>query len=519
MARRARSVAAAAVPFLVFLGLTLPWIRALPIWDGMFYFDCVLRATQPPFPLSAFSCADHPPGYLFLAGWPQYVLHGSAVALNVANIAWMCVAIAGLLRLLDTLAGDAVSHVEKGLVATVFASAPLVVAVTYHFSADLGLLVFYPWVIDGMLRARHLQTFLAGTALMLAKEPGVALFGVAWLVAALLPEASGILTGGRRWERLRRAAVPLAALVPAALYLLSRHQGGMGLINRDSVLHLGLGPGTGAGYAIMLLLNFTWVLWGIPLVGYALASRLTAAAQGLAFAENERRVGLILLLDTLVLTLVVPVQNPRYFVTAFVPLLLISHALLRRVAPVGPRLAFLGLVIGLNLAANRYTVDPVSIAAFGSAPYGAMRMHCRYWEPDAEGGCGGRDRLVYNQQFLELQAAQNALFRELRPRSDTTFVVGRYATYFMHGPLDAETFEKTRRDDNRVEPRFVTVDELARDDDDPETLYVLHYPRLGFTGLQKLKRRYQVVDEAAYGTARLLIPVTVLRRIKARRAS
>jgi hypothetical protein len=261
------------------------------------------------------------------------------------------------------------------------------------------------------------------------------------------------------------------------------------------------------------------VLWAVPLIGYALASRLSATARGLGLVENERRVGLIFLLDTLALTWVVPVQNPRYFVTAFVPLLLLSHALLRRVTPQGPRLAFLGLLIGLNLAASRHTVDPVSIAAFGSAPYGAMRMHCRYWEPDADGGCGGRDRLVYNQQFLELQAAQNAVFREIRPTADTTFVVGRYATYLMHGPLDADTFEKTRRDGNRVEPRFVTVDELAGDDSDPETLYVLHYPRLGFTGLQKLRRRYRVVDETAHGTARLKIPVTVLRRINARRAS
>src|SRR5262245_33772193 len=105
----------ARLPYLAFLALTLPWLRAMPIWDGMYYFKCVLRATQPPFAFSDFSCADHPPLYLMLAGWPQYLVHGSALALNLANVAWMCVGIAGVARLATTIFGEGVDPVEQAL--------------------------------------------------------------------------------------------------------------------------------------------------------------------------------------------------------------------------------------------------------------------------------------------------------------------------------------------------------------------------------------------------------------------
>jgi hypothetical protein len=202
-------------------------------------------------------------------------------------------------------------------------------------------------------------------------------------------------------------------------------------------------------------------------------------------------------------------QNPRYFAAAFPPLLLVSWMLLRKAGPGALRLGFLGMVIGLQIAANYSTLDPVSIAAFGNTSYGRMRMHCRYW---GEGGCWSLDQLVYNQQFLEIQAAQDAVFRALRPSPDATFVVGRWARDWLNGPRDPETFERTERDGETLKTRFVTFEQLAGNDTDPEILYVLDFPRVGATGLPLLRRRYKVVSQNAYGTSRLKIPVTVLRR-------
>ncbi len=505
-----RARALAAVPYLVFLGLALPWLAAVPIWDGMYYYDCVLRATQPPYPLSAFSCADHPPGYLMLAGWPQYLLPGSVVALNLANLAWMCVGIAGLAQLVETLAGEAASALEKALVVTVFASAPLVVAVTYHFAADQGLLVFYPWVLDALLRGRPAQAFVAGVGLTFSKEPGLGLYGIAWL-ALVLPGARELLAPERRRAWLRKAALLLLPVVPAGLYLAWRLLAGMGLFNREAEFAPGEGGGMAAGWAIILLLNFSWLLWGGPLLAWALRWLQPARRAALVPAPVELQLALVLLLVGLALARTAPYQNPRYFVTTLVLLLPLAHGLLRRALPPGARAAFLLLLVGLQLAANRATLDPVSVAAFGSVNYGRMKLHCRYWDLE-EKGCWGRDQLVYNQQFLEVQAAQDVLFRELRPAPGTTFVVGRYANYLMHGALDAQSFRRRLAGGPVVEPRFVTAEELAGDERDPETLYVLEYPRLGATGLPELKRRYRVVREAAYGTRRFRIRVTELRR-------
>ncbi len=498
------------VPYLIFLGLTLPWVRALPIWDGMYYFSCVLRATQPPFPFADFSCADHPPGYLFLAGWPQYFLHGSAVALNLADIAWMCLSIGGVWRLLQTLVGDSVSRAEKALVVSLFASAPLVVAVTYHFSTDLGLLVFYPWVIDGMLRRNLVQTLLAGTGLVFSKETGVGLYAIVWLVG-VAPSARRILAGDRRLEELARGGALLVPLLLFGFYLLARQHGGLAWFNDEGAFETGLGPATLTGYAIILLLNFNWALWGFPLLAYIVGWLRSADRRLLSLDGKQIQVGFILLISTLALTRKVPYENPRYFVTSYLPLLLFSYSLLRKArVDARLRLAYLGLLLALNVGSNYFSFDPISVARFGVARYGGMQMYCHYGS--AERSCWGQDQMVYNQQFLELQAAQNVLFRELRPTSDTTFVVSPFATAFMHSPLDADSFEKTERGGNTVTPRFVSVDVVAKEEPKPATLYVLDYPRLGAAGRRRLEPNYHVVSEASYGTSRLKIRVTTMSR-------
>ena len=206
-----------------------------------------------------------------------------------------------------------------------------------------------------------------------------------------------------------------------------------------------------------------------------------------------------------------PFENPRYFVTTYLPLLLFSYVLLRKARVAARlRLAYLGLLLALNVASNYFSFDPISVARFGSAKYGGMQMYCHYGR--AERSCWGQDQMVYNQQFLELQAAQNILFRELRPSSDTTFVVSPFATSFMHSPLDADSFEKTERSGHTLKPRFVTVDVVAAEEPKPAELYVLEYPRLGAAGRRKLEPSYHVVSEAAYGTSRLKIRVTTMSR-------
>lgn len=493
------------LPYALFLALTLPWIRAMPIWDGMYYFDCVLRATAPPYPFSAFSCADHPPGYLLLAGFPQYFVHGSAVALNLSNIAWMLVGIAGVARLLALVGAERTSRLEQALAAAVFASAPLVVAVTYHFAADAGLLAFFPWVLDGLLRRRTVQALVAGTVLVLAKEPGLGLYAIAWVVALAL-DWRGIRNGDR--VLLRRVLFLVWPFLAAVVYVAIRSDRGFRLINEDAQLNAGLGAATWGGLGIMLVLSFAWLLWSVPLAAW-LVQRVRGRPEA-RLAPIERGLVFVLVAVVAMLTRFVPYRNPRYFVTALVPLLAVAFVLLARSTPRAFRIAFLSGLIVLNVAANGRTLDPVSIAAFGAARYGAMPMHCRYWEPDR--GCWGRDQVVYNQQFLEVQAAQTALFRALRPDSGTTFVVAPDATYFMHGPLDADSFERTARSRKVVTPRFVTAPELLARPVLPEAVYVLNYPRLGFSGVPRLESCYHVVSREAYGTARLPIPVTVMRR-------
>ncbi len=492
------------LPYALFLALTLPWLRAMPIWDGMYYFDCVLRATAPPYPFSALSCADHPPGYLLLAGFPQYLLHGNAVALNLANVAWMLVGIAGVARLVALVGAELAPGLEQALAVAVFASAPLVVAVTYHFSADAGILAFFPWALDALLRRRTVQALIAGTLLVLAKEPGLGLYAIAWTAAVAL-DWRGIRNGDR--GLLRRALVLAWPFLAAVVYVAIRADRGFRVINEDAQFNAGIGAATWGGLGIMLVLNFTWLLWSVPLLAWLVqrARRLP----GTRLAPREWGLVFVLVAVVAALTRFVPFRNPRYFASAFVPLLVVAFVLLARSTPKTFRIAFLSGLIALNLAANDRTFDPLSIAAFGAAKYGAMPMHCRYWESDR--GCWGRDQIVYNRQFLEVQAAQTALFRTLRPTSDTTFVVAPDATYFMHGPLDGDSFERTAGSGHVVTPRFVTTAELLEQPVLPDTVYVLSYPRLGFTGIPRLESRYHVVDRAAHGTPRLAIPVTVMR--------
>ncbi len=489
-----RTLPVLVLPVALVAALAFRWLGAVPIWDGLYYYDCVLRATAPPYPASAFVCADHPPAYLFLAGWPQYLFHGSALALNLANLAWLLFGIAGYARLIEVVAPEA-SRIERTLAVSAFASAPLVLAVTLHFAADEGLLVFLPWVLDGFVRRRLVQTLAAGVLLVLSKEPGIALYGVAWVGAVALERPTP-----------RRAATLLAPLAPALLYLALRWLSGVNPVNTEATPSLG--RNLLAGVAFVAVLSFAWVAWLLPAAGWVV-SRLRRAPSA-PWGDAERYLWIVAALSMAALGALVPFHNARYFAAALVPLLAAAYGLLRRVTGASLRIAFLLGLVGLQLAAQYDTLDPVSSAAFGRAPWGTMRLHCRFLE-EAE-GCRGRDQLVYNQQFLELGKAQDALFQELRPSSDATFVVAPDATYLMHTPLDPATFAKTLRGGSVLTPRVVTVADLEKADDWPETLYVLNYPRLGFTGLPKLQRRYDVTATATYGTARFRIPVTTLKR-------
>jgi hypothetical protein len=346
--------------------------------------------------------------------------------------------------------------------------------------------------------------------LVFSKETGVGLYAIVWLVA-LAPSVRRILGGDRRLEELARGGALLVPLLLFGFYLLARQHGGLAWFNDEGAFETGLGPSTLTGYAIILLLNFNWVLWSLPLAAYISRWLRPKNRRLPALDGNEIQVGFILLISTLALTRKVPFENPRYFVTTYLPLLLFSYILLRKARVAARlRLAYLGLLLALNVGSNYFSFDPISAARFGSAKYGGMQMYCHYGS--AERSCWGQDQMVYNQQFLELQAAQNVLFRELRPTSHTTFVVSPFATSYMHSALDADSLEKTERGGNTVNPRFVTADVVASEEPKPAELYVLEYPRLGSASRRKLQAAYHVINEAAYGTSRLKIRVTTMSR-------
>lgn len=486
----------------------------VPLYDSRQYFDlCAVPYLQRPLELLRLNCFGHPSlAFMLPIALGQaldfgstYLLHGVTTLLGVASI----VAFHGITK--HVFVGAELAWERRLLVGCYGLGAPCL-SVGLNFNPDYGVLAFFLLMLERLLAGRLLACAAFGACLVLSKESGLLLYGVAvgafvlhaWLRPDALPPR----------EELGRSAATLGAPVAVlgAVKLLEQSQGMPTLWGGESSL-----PGMLQMFTTLQLLDplflvysfdifglgFTWLL-GVPLItaAFAVALRVVAnrprpALPGLD-GRNLRIVLTVLALAFLLLTRYRTFNNVRYFGPLF-PLVVLGAgwALCAFELRAVVKRLLLGTALLLGFSFNFHSHDPLSKALFGTFAFGEHTM-LRMGSPDP--CCGhGRDQLAYNFQLTALHYVQNAMYRALRPTPETVLVAADDVDFHLAGRIDARTFERTLRWQDSYELRIHDVSAVPGMKPLPPRIHFIVFPNFDNDRAYKvLGARYREVRQQTF---------------------
>ena len=472
--------------------IRLPLLRFVPIWDGRNYWDdCAQPALLGSFDPLAFNCFGHRSLlYMLTVSWPQYFDHGSTVLLNLANLVLSLVAIYAFYRIAITLftpGDDPYSGLDAALLTLIFAAMPVWTASSINLNPDFGVLVGFLIALAMLLESRLAWATAAGIFMVLSKEIGlllwVALAGIDTLLVFLDKQWRAVL---KRWVFI----VPPLAYFAIGAWLRSRAlpetwskaQPAPSLVRM--FLRLDLTDRHYAAYITdLFILNFAWVMtavivtWLVAIVVFVFKHRPLPVTPVID-RRKAAFIALAALAVTYLLTRYPTFNNPRYLLAAF-PLLIVVFgiAAATMIHAATTRATLLALTAVLQLASMWYTVDPVSMATFGTFDFGD---HPMLNMTSLTGECCGygRDQLVYNLQFTHFDDVQQKLFRTIRPKDGDPIATSYLAPWYLLGPLDPKTHERTLRNAGVIRPRYLTLRDFKSEADLPNRLTYIQFPNI-----------------------------------------
>lgn len=506
---------------LLFLVLTVPRLGSVPVWDARVYYDtCLLPAMHRPFNPINFNCFGHPSMLYMLLFVPgQWLSEGSAILLNLTNVALGCLAIAAFWIIAKAFWPGEEGRGDRLLGTAILAVWPAALANSLNVTPDFGVFVFFLLFLAALLKERIGLAILSGVFLVFSKETGVLLYGLSTVLYLLLFASRGTF---RLWSVLRRYSVLLA---PAVLYFVVaglRMMQKQPLIWRDTKTSfsyiarrlLVFNPGeiyAGRYAPTIWILNFSWILTlGVLAGGIALGLSRRCRVRLKSAAFSGRPILFVLLAflgSAYALTRYETFSHARYLlgiVPLFLLLFLVSLDVLvpRREL----RYTLLGLVFLAFLSSDFRTIDPVSRRLWGTFSIGRQELlKITTWNNEC---CGySMDQLVYNLQYLKFHDIQNVLFGDLKPTVKTTFVATFRAEFCLAGSITPEG-RRTLRVRDTVKVRYLTVDEVERRKVPPQTLYFVALPNFdNGADFQRLRRSYAVASTTTYEKAGFELPV------------
>lgn len=515
MNRAARALGPVLV-FGVYAAIVATFLFTVPVWDGRQYFDQLLEAVKGPFDPMAFNLFGHPSmAYFLLVGAPQFLDPGNVPLLHLANALLGALVLVAFHRIVRRVFPDA-GAVETWLLVALMGLNPVFLACMANLNADFGVLVFFLPVLVGFLERRMVLTVVAGIGLVLSKESGLVLFGLAaasHVVFHVLSDREPVGEGRTR-RLLRQWPLALPVLVLAVYFairaanpeqpLLWKNQSAGSLVT--ALFTFDLDRPFLANLVVMFVLQFQWVvtLWVLAWGARWLWLRRRPAASNPG--DHARRMDLaffavLFLYALFVLTRYKTYLNARYLLPLFPVWLLIAYASLRALWARRQliRKALLSLAAGLFLASVFFTVDPVSRAIFGTFPFGRHELLAMTSLTNEYAGLG-RDQLVYNLQYLWIGRLEDRFFADVRPTADSSILMHFEAHWYVAGPLDPDTCQRTMRTEGAVTPQYQRVLDIQLGRIRPETLWYLVFPNFADHGpeLEFLSSQYDVVEERTY---------------------
>jgi hypothetical protein len=462
---------------------------------------------------------------LFVPG--QWISEGSAVLLNLTNVALGCLAIAAFWFITGALWPGAGSRGDRFLATAIFAVWPAALANSLSMNPDYGVFVFFLLFVAALIRGRLPLAALSAAFLVLSKETGVVLYGLTTLLYLILFARGSAASGRRAWSLIREHSVLFA---PALLYLaniglaLTRDQPaiwGGAATNLPRILRRFVVFNPGEIYAgrygpLIWILNMSWLLTACLLVAGLKLALVRGARESFRSKVLSHRplvfVLLVLAASTYGLTRYETFSHARYLL-AIAPFFILVFVLsLQVLLPRSAlRYAFLGATFLLLLASDFCTIDPISRRVWGTFSFGRHELlKLTSWNNEC---CGySMDQLVYNLEYLKFDEIQSAIFADIRPTWRTAFVGNEKAELTRPGAVTPEG-RRTLRVSDTVRVRYLSVNDLERRKPPPDTVYFVAFPNLdNGPDLQRLRRSYSVVSMKSYERSGYAVPVYTMRR-------
>lgn len=514
---------------LLFLALVAPWLGAVPVWDSRFYYDmCLLPGLRGPFHPLNFNCFGHPSMLYMLLFVPgQWISTGNVVLLNLTNVALGCLAIAAFWTITGALWPGAGSRGDRILATAILAVWPAALANSLSMNPDYGVFVFFLLFVAALIPGRIRLAALFAAFLVLSKETGVLLYGLTTVLYLILFARGTAASERRTWSGVREHSV---LFTPALLYLanigltLTRDQpvvwgGAATSLPRILRRFVIFNPGeiyAGRYGPLIWILNMSWILTACLLAaGLRLALVRSTRENFRSKALSHRPLVFVLLVfaaTTYALTRYETFSHARYLLAIAPFFILVFVISLQILLPRSSlRYAFLGATFLLLLASDFRTIDPISRRLWGTFSFGRHELlKLTSWNNEC---CGySMDQLVYNLEYLKFDEIQNAIFADIRPTFKTTFVGNAKAEITWPGDVTPEG-RRTLRVSDTVRVRYVSVNDLERRKDPPDTVYFVAFPNFdNGPDLQRLRRSYAVVSRKSYERSGYAVPVYTLRR-------
>lgn len=515
---------------LLFLALVVPRLGAVPVWDSRVYYDlCLLEGIDRPFHPFNFNCFGHPSMLYMLLFVPgQLISKGSAVLLNLTNVALGCLAIVAFWIITEALWRGAGSRWDRFLATAILAVWPAAIANSLSFNPDYGVFVFLLCFVAALIRGKVGLAALFGAFLVLSKEAGVVLYGLTSLLYLILFAGGSAASGRRTWSGIRDLSILFA---PALLYLanigvtLTRGQpviwgGAAGTLPHILKRFIVFNPGeiyAGRYGPLIWVLNMSWILTACLLAaGVKLALFRSARESFRAKALSHRPLVFVLLVfaaTTYALTRYETYSHARYLL-AIVPFFILVFVISLQILLPRPALrhALLGATFLLLLASDFRTIDPVSRRLWGTFSFGRHELlKLTSWNNEC---CAySMDQLVYNLEYLKFDQIQSAIFADIRPTWETTFVGNERAELMRPGAVTPEGRRTLRLSDDIVWIRYVSVNYLLSQKALPDTVYFMALPNIdNGPDLERLRRVYSVVSRKSYERSGYAVPVYAMQR-------
>jgi len=488
----------------------------VPIWDGRIYAACISAAAESVAP-EALRCAGHASqAYVLVAALAQTIARSSTAPVLVMNAFLFLVAVIGFNRLVH-LAFPEGDGIDRALLTAAFALQPAFLASIVQPGLDLPLLPGFIWSILSVVERRPVRLVACGLWLAFTKETGLFLYAVVvgchalWLLVKWpRPAFQRIL------EVLRLAPLALPGVVfvgylalrkftiPSQPAVWNGSTTGTPIIEQLLVPRLDLYQVNYA--ALLLVLNFSWVPWGITMFdGFIGTVRAGHREPTRPVPGANKSVAMFLLLVTLAtayaLTRFTTYGHTRYFLAVYALALIPFYtALLRLGVPEAVRGAILvSYACALALSAVR-SVDPLSRRLYGTFPFGEHQLF-RMTRVTGE-CCGfGQDQLVYNLEFTNIQPLTWRALTAAAATSRPVIVIPDSTSWIFLDPPDSGRLLEGRTWAS-LGMRLYEPRQMLRDFDVPDSASYLALPYGGNDrAMRRLRSLYEFRDEQRYTRA------------------